>query len=161
MIYTVNTTNGYRMKISLLLEREPFAEILEKTLVSFLSDYYRKSYRVKWYSGYPKISKIIKRGEQPWLCNPDLNAIFAIWADSKVFCPVKSEFSTHPKLWRSHIQRMYVELATRKAFRRWFSSYAISISPPVPDANSILIVGGNHKIRIINHKAKTVYVIFH
>lgn len=147
------------MKISLLLQREPFAEILEKTLASFLADYYQRPYQVKWYSRRSEISRIVKRGAQLWLCNPYLNAIFTATADPEVFAPVKSEFSTHPSPWRTHIQRVYVKLATGKALKRWFCSAAIGVSPPIPDAVNTLIVGGNHKIRIINHKTRTVYVI--
>lgn len=147
------------MKISLLLEREPFAEIFEETLASFLTNYYQKPCRVKWHSKRPDCFKISNQNEQVWLCNSSLNSIFIAGANIKIFDPIRSEFSTHPNPWRSPVHRIYVDLATAKLFRKLFCSFFISITPPIPDAENTLIVGGNHKIRIINHRTKTVYVI--
>ena len=43
------------MRISLLLQREPFGEIVERTLATFLESWTGQPHEVRWYGGRPRL----------------------------------------------------------------------------------------------------------
>lgn len=145
------------MRISLLLQREPFGEIFEKTLSDFLRSYFGQFYTVKW----RKASSLANSGtnKQIWLCNPYLNAIFVLGAHKQTFLPVIQEFSRSTKWWRRPIQKLYIELSTKQWTCKWFASYVIEISPPLKKAEHFLILGGNHHIRLLDYNEGKAFVI--
>ena len=146
------------MKISVLLEREPFDRIFEITLASFLTDYSKRSHTVSW-SNKKLVSKDLKPS-QKWLCNSLLNSIFVKGVNLSVFDSINSEYKTNPmKPWRSKFQRFYLFLSQHKITAPIFSNYQINISPPLEDSNNKLIIGGNTKIRLIDVSQGRVYVI--
>lgn len=136
------------MRISLLLRREPFGEILEKTLSAFWSNQQKRVVEVKWYSGSKPSS--CQESEQIWLVNAYLNAIFTPGAAPEIFDPVKKEFSRSLSWWKRSIQKIYVALALSGGTARWLSHARLGVTPPVPNARNLVIVAGNHKIRILD-----------
>ena len=146
------------MRISLLLEREPFGSILEKTLTTFWSQQLRRETSVQWHPGSaPK--NTASKNNQVWLANIYLNAIFTPSTTQEIFDPVKKEFSRNLSWWKRPFQRAYVTLASSKTAARLLSQAWLSVTPPVPNAKNLLIVAGNHKIRILDRYAGVAYSI--
>lgn len=147
------------MRISLLLQRESFGAIFTETLKDFFEEQYGISYQIRWYEKNPGIAKIAREGFYPWLCNPMLNVTFAPGVALKAFEPAKNEFSRSLSWWKIIPQRLYVAMATRPPFYHFFASSALGIRPEVKDKYHLLIVGGNHRIRILNHQTGEVFVV--
>lgn len=146
------------MKISLLLEREPFDKIFEKTFSNFLSDYTNYSHNVKWYP--KKHNKQYTTSGQKWYCNPLINSIFVKGAKPAVFDSISREYSHNPlRPMRSLIQKLYLSFSKNKLMAPLMAKYVIEIFPPIEDAKNKLIIGGNTKIRIIDVTNKKVFVI--
>ncbi len=145
------------MKISLLLERENFKEIFEKTLETFLEDFTGIKHEVNWYS---KQHGNFLHLSQKWYCNPLINSIFLKGANPNIFDSITGEYSHNPlRPWRSPIQKLYIYFSKHKYFASKMAKYVIEISPPIDNGKNKLIIGGNTKIRLIDRKAKKVYVI--
>ena len=146
------------MKISTLLQREPFAKIFEKTLASFLEDLTKRPHIVKW--GIKNKFNKVRNTTQQWYCNSLINSIFVKGANLSVFDSINGEYKTNPmKPWRSKFQKFYLLLSQHKITAPIFSNYQIYISPPLEDSNNKLIIGGNTKIRLIDVSKGRVYVI--
>ena len=143
------------MRISLLLEREPFGQILAATLAWFWSERYGAPYRVEW---VPRTVATIP-GAQTWYCNPHLNAIFTQDATNVVFGPARGEFGRATSVLRRPAQALYVRAATSRAFARRLAWPALQVTPTVPDADSILILGGNNRIRLIDFLSGESHVV--
>lgn len=147
------------MRISLLIQREPFGAILEQTLAAFLETWRGAPHQVHWYAGRPKLAAIRQRGQQPWLCNIYLNAIFTPDADPRLFDPIRREFTHSPVWWRRPAQRAYVELGVSPFTARWLAQAGVGIVPALPNAEQLLIVAGNHKIRLLDYAQDACYGI--
>lgn len=144
------------MRISLLLKREPFPRILERALADFLTKRYGTTYTVTWQD-----KRVVgkSRTGQEWLCNFYLNCFFVHDVKKVVLLPVILEFSRSTKQWRIPVQRIYVWLATARFTNRLFAAARLIIAPPLEDAESMLIIGGNHHIRLLDYVPKCCYVI--
>jgi hypothetical protein len=146
------------MKISVLLDREPFDKIFEETFTAFLSDFFSYPHTVSW-----KKKKIIpgyKQITQQWLCNPLVNSIFVNGANQNIFNSINGEYAYNPlKPWRSKFQKFYLFLSQNKITAPILSKYIIDISPPIKGSENKLIIGGNTKIRLIDVVEGRVYVI--
>jgi hypothetical protein len=145
------------MRISLLLQREPFAHILEKTLQKFLEEQFQREFVVKWHLGKPSRRKIKDHGS--WLCNYYLNAIFAPNVERYVLRPAKKEFARSDRAWRTPLNRIYFALATSKPLARHFAGASLEITPALPGAQNLLIIAGNHHIRILDYSRSCCFVI--
>ena len=145
------------MKIADLLQREPFGEILERTLAQFLSDRFDGQRQVHWNVKSPL--QRFKKNERLWHCNPYINAIFTSNTAPMTLEPVRREFEHSLIGWRRPMQRAYVHWATHSPTASWFASYQVSITPPVPKAEQILIIGGNHRLRVFDTSDQRVYVL--
>lgn len=145
------------MRISLLLEREPFGEILERTLERFLPSLTGCPHTVTWYPRNPGVGALGRLGQQPWLVNTYLNAIFAPSAEPETLAPVVQEFARSTRWWRRPLQHAYVTLASRSPTSSVLAQAALGIAPPLPEPEARLIVGGNHKIRLLDHRRKRAY----
>lgn len=143
------------MRISLLLQREPFGEILEKTLGDFLRSRFGQPYEVKW----RKASSLANSNSQVWLCNPYLNAIFIPEARKEVLLPVIREFSKSAVWWRRPFQKVYVDLAVAPTTCKCFARAAVEISPLLKNAEKILILGGNRHLRLLDYNEGAAFVI--
>ena len=145
------------MKISLLIQREPFGEILARTLSDFFQSRFGVPRMVEWWetqsSGNPNSNS------QIWFCNPYLNAIFVPEVRKEVFLPVIQEFSRSTKWWRRPFQKVYVDLSAAPMTRRWFARAALEISPPLAGAENLLMLGGNHHIRLLDYNEGVAFVI--
>ncbi len=137
------------MKISLLQKREPFEKILATTLSEFFYSKDKNNVTVKWNKD--------KRGN--WLVNSHLNAIFSVRANEIVFSQIKKEFSRSLVCWKRLFQRQYVFFATNPQTAKIFATASLSISPQLLDEENIIIIGGNHHIRLLNYATNTAYVI--
>jgi len=146
------------MKISLLMEREPFDKIFEETFTSFLNDLTNSPHKVKWYPRNHKKQKTVS--VQRWYCNSLINSIFVNGAKPTVFDSISGEYSYNPlRPWRSLIQKLYLNFSRYPITGPSLSKYIIEISPPINDAINKLIIGGNTKIRMIDIADRNVYVI--
>ena len=146
------------MKISTLLKREPFGEIFEKTLKSFLDYNHNSKYNVKWNLKHSHIVK--SNSQQLWYCNPYINSIYVSNVNLDVFNSINGEYYYNPlKPWKSFFQRIYLFISQSKMFRILMSKYIINISPGIHNACNKLIIGGNNKIRLIDIDKQKVYVI--
>lgn len=149
------------MRISLLLKREPFGEILERTLESFLPNLTGTEHHVQWAERPAALIRSTTNGSthQVWVCNPYLNAIFSRSAKATVLEPVIKEFRRSTVRWRRPLQSAYVSVAVSKTLSSMIGNRSLVVSPEIPDGDDILIVGGNHKIRLIQKERGTAYGI--
>ena len=146
------------MKISVLLNREPFERIFETTLASFLKDYFKKSFSVKWCNKKSFSNEL--KSSQKWLCNSLLNSIFVKGVNHRAFDSINGEYMINPmKPWRSKFQRFYLSLSQYRVTAPIFSNHEIFISPALEDSKNKLIIGGNTKLRIIDLSEDRVYVV--
>ncbi len=143
------------MRISLLLEREPFGRILEETLPPLLSALGGRSHAVRWYGS----GRVDARDGQPWLCNARLNAIFRPAATDASFAPVVREFSRSVRWWSRPLQRAYVAAAIRRPTAAWLADGGMVVSPPLENADALVILGGNHRLRVVDGPAQVCHVI--
>lgn len=139
------------------MKREPFGEILERTLKRFLESQFGESFNVKWHSGI--ILKEQYSNNQLWFCNPYLNAIFISSIIKQNLLPLINEFSRSLVWWRRPFQKMYVGLATTRRIYRWFARATVEISPPLKNAENLLILGGNHHLRLLDYNKGKSFVI--
>ena len=146
------------MRLSLLLPREPFPVIFEQTLGRFLWSWTGQPYEIHWHPNRPLSAPNCRSGEF-WFVNIYLNAIFIPRADPPIFGPVKQEFSHSLVWWRRWPQRLYVDMATSPLMAKWLAHAGVSLTPALPQAERMLIVPGNHKIRLLDYGEKTVYAI--
>ena len=146
------------MKISILIEREPFKDIFEKTLTSFLNDFYDADHLVEWQPNEILVKH--SNSTQQWYCNPHINSVFIKGVNPNVFEPINGEYEYNPlRPWRSIIQRIYLFLAQSQLTAMMLSKYQVNISPPIKAAENKLIIGGNTKLRLIDVLEKKVYVL--
>jgi tRNA A-37 threonylcarbamoyl transferase component Bud32 len=146
------------MRISELFSREPFDEIVEQTLKRFWEMQYSQLIQVTWQNGFPKANSTANYSQR-WLCNFYLNAIFRPGASSFIFAPVRKEFSRSRSFWIRPLQKVYVLLASNKYTSSWFAHAYLDVSPPIQDSMGLLIVAGNHKIRILDRRNGRTYAI--
>ncbi|MCB9130523.1 MAG: phosphotransferase [Anaerolineales bacterium] len=141
------------MRISLLLQREPFGQIVEQTLARFWSERHGQPYYVEWRMAAPITPDRSVPAAQTWFANIYLNAIFTADAQPAVFDPVRREFSRSTTWWKRPAQQIYTALALGQPSARWLTQARLAVSPPVPDAGNLLIVAGNRKIRLLDRRA--------
>ena len=143
------------MRVSLLLQREPFAEILEKTLADFFESQLGEPCQVVWREG----GRAQSSGKQSWLCNPYLNIIFRPDIREEPLLPAIYEFSRSAKPWRTPLNKLYVALATNRISSRFFANAVFDIEPPVAHSELMVIIGGNHHIRLLDYHQRHCSVI--
>jgi hypothetical protein len=147
------------MRISLLLEREPFGKVLEKTFAEFLSERFGRVFGVKWKIGrvWPHLSA--DNTAQVWLCNPYLNAIFVPNVRKQVLLPIIQEYSRNRVGWKRPLQKGYVATAIRPVSSWFFATYRLDVTPGLEHPENFLLMGGNNHIRFHDYEAGKAYVI--
>lgn len=139
------------MRLSLLLDREPYGSILEQTLSRHWSEESGDAVSVHWAHPAP--------GDQIWRGNIYLNFFSVEGVDPACFEVITREFGHSRVAWRRAMQSAYVQAAIRPPTRRWLSQVCFGISPHVPKAEEMLVIGGNRRIRIIQPSAARSVVI--
>ena len=84
---------------------------------------------------------------------------FTPGVEPDVFDPIRREFARSVTPWQRPLQRAYVSLATSPLGAPRLAQVGVGISPPLPNAEHLLIVPGNHKIRILDRHNGVVYNI--
>lgn len=128
------------MRISHLLQREPFSEILSRTIERHWRARHGKDIRVQWGKGGTG---------QRWWGNSYLNFFAGADVPSSAFEVLRREYSHSRVRWRRPLQRGYVRLATTHPSLRWFSNVQFSVSPSLANTHDLLILGGNHRLRLL------------
>jgi hypothetical protein len=141
------------MRISYLLRREPFGEILETTCTTYWSQVLGHKVEVSWGKNNTTYSHI-------WRGNIYLNFFCVDDVDPDCFEIIKREFRHSPKRSRRLLQAAYVHAAVRPPTRNWLSQVQFSVSEELPLAREQLLIGGNRRIRII-HPAKGKSMVIH
>jgi hypothetical protein len=144
------------LRISLLLQREPFGSILETTLSRFWSNRSGGECAVRW---IPGSETGVQPGEQVWSCNPYLNAIFASGARAETFEPVSMEFARATRFWKRPLQWAYVRAATSSSLASRLAWKALAIAPALDRAPQLLLLGGNNRIRLLDREHGLSYVV--
>lgn len=140
----------YKMKISLLLAREPFTVIFEETMERHLAVVSGRPCRVRWRERTLRERLALKTQAQEWLCNPLINAIFAPNARRQVLDLPRRWYGTGPTLAKTWAQRAYVTAATSFFGRSVLAGPAIVIDPMPANASALLITGGNTRLRMFD-----------
>lgn len=147
------------MRISLLLQREPFGAILERTLAQFWTEELEQEVTVHWEGDGLATTCLPTATLQTWLVNSYLNAIFVMDANRAIFDPIRREFSRSPAWWRRPAQQAYVTAALSPFGARWLAQARMQVNPAIPQAQQTLIVAGNHKIRLLDWASRRSYGI--
>ena len=137
------------MRISYLLNREPFGQILTNTLEQFWAHRYGCEYRIDWIPQQLNIEKPFKVGSSHGLgiyFKCDLCSEFR----PETFRPIRAEFGYSLSLWRRPLQKLYVHLASSKPGALFFSRVGLNVKPAIDAAHQLMIVAGNHKIRVLD-----------
>ena len=145
--------------MSLLLDREPFGEILTETLTPFWSRLHGQPMQVDWLWNPPRRQLSGNGDDFRWLGNVYLNAIFPAGINSQALEPIRREFSRSVVAWRRPWQQAYVALALAPRSARWFTHAVLRVAPVVESFRQQVIVPGNNKIRILDRQADSVYGI--
>lgn len=129
------------MRVSILLQREPFGELLARTLAPYWSAEAGRTVDVRW--AQPAA------GDQVWQGNIYLNFFCVPGVNPRCFDVIVREFGFARAAWRRGLQSAYVRAAVTPPFRSWLSQVRFGVSVPVADAESKLVIGGNRRLRII------------
>lgn len=149
------------MKIQQLLQREPFGDILEKTLSRFLSGRFGRVYNVRWrrLQAFESLRHPRAANPETWYCNPFLNAIFSARADRSVLDLVRESYIRTPFYFRRYPQQLYVTLATQRATAPLLATHVLDINPRLDGQENMLILGGNNRIRLLDLKMRRTWDI--
>lgn len=147
------------MRLSLLLEREPFGAILERTLARHWKDRTGVAHAVRWFSRNPGSAAIRAEGLQPWLGNLYLNFFATEDAPASAFANLRREYSRSLTWWKRPAQQAYVNLATQPFFRSRLAQVALGVSPAVVNAADCLVLGGNNRLRLLHVRQRTTTVV--
>jgi hypothetical protein len=138
------------MRISLLLRREPFGEILGETLARHWSETNGETQRVEWGR---------KATGQRWWGNSFLNCFAAAGTPPEAFEVLRREYSHAPVWWKRAGQRVYVAAGTRFPTLRLLSNISFTVTPGLAEAGRMLVLGGNHRLRLLHPGEQSSTVI--
>lgn len=126
---------------------------MEATLARYWSAHHGIIHRVTWQDG-KFLSKHDNQREpqQRWYCNKWLNVVFTPRTETEAFDPIRREFSHSLSRWRQPIQKTYVTLATSPGISRFFTHMVMYVTPPVATNRHQIVVPGNHRIRVLDHR---------
>lgn len=141
------------MKISLLLEREPFPAIFEETMARYFSAVSGAPTRVAWRKRTVRERLFQGRNGEDWLCNTLVNAVFHPFASKEAMALPRHWYGRGGSLARTIMQQGYVRAATSQITRGMVAPYAITIDPCPAQAAHCLIAGGNTRLRLFDFKS--------
>lgn len=137
------------MKISLLKQRENFQEILKNTLEKYFFSPSEMSCQVSTYSNDNSTRFII---------NDLLNVIYPYKMNRRELSVLVKEFTWNKNVFLMIAQKVYCYLSVRSPFERIIGD-DLYISNSIQDLSNIVIIPGNHSVRIINVIDNTCTVI--
>ena len=143
------------MRICLLMQREPFDDILAATLQRFWRQMHDQCVDVRWI--WKPTSRRTPDHSIDLLCNIYLNAIFPASTGNGALEPIRREFSRSVSRWRTPIQKAYCRLALSPKLAHWFTHAVLRVSPPLASVTHQVIIPGNHKIRILERNNECSY----
>lgn len=141
------------MRISLLEKREPFLKILAETLSEYWTNIYGERSTIDYHKkGTAKGNNFCFYG------NRYLNFFALSQTPRSVFTVLIKEYGRSPSFIKRPIQQLYVWLATSKFWMPFFAQIKMNIHPQLPIMRNQIILGGNHRIRILtpNEKSSTI-----
>lgn len=138
------------MKISLLKERENFDEILIKSLSQFLENKYKWTGELG-FSFIPNTKKFI--------VNDLLNIFYPASISRNKLAPLTQEFSWNPNPIKTLLQKIYIFVSVRFPLEKYLSSSAFYISDNQGVLDGVVIIPGNHSIRLVNINTNICTVI--
>ena len=121
------------MKINLLVKRESFLEIFQKSTTDFLQEKYSDS-------SFTDIKYIV---------NDYLNIVYPVDIKRNELVNLVSEFKYHSSFYRRTLQTIYSFLAIRRPMEIIASSKSIFISMPI-NLKGWVFIPGNHSIRVVD-----------
>lgn len=145
------------MRMSELLKREPFGEVLEDALSRYCV-YKNISNTVTWICRQPFLVKN-DTNCQVWYANIYTNALFTNKCRVSAFEPFKREFSTSLVWWKVFLQKLYVKAAFSKIFSPLLSQGTLLLSPGIQNCSNTVLIPGNHKIRVLDFDTNCCYSV--
>lgn len=141
------------MKIEQLLQREPFGEIIERTLTAFFAEYFGDRYHVAWRP--IRLAERLATWASPadgttYFCNPYLNILMPERFDASVGEFVRSNYGYTPFRSRRYLQYLYVEAAVSPIAFRVLATHVLEVTPALPESSALVILGGNNRLRLID-----------
>src|SRR6185295_12302694 len=86
------------------------------------------------------------------------NAIFRPPVDPAELRPVMEEFGRSTIWWRRPLQRAYALTATRRPLAGLLAGPRLGVTPSVPGADALVVLGGNHRLRLLDPRARLAHV---
>lgn len=147
------------MRTSLLIEREPFGEILAATLRTHWNHRHGAGHEVRWFPGRPGRDRREDGGAQIWSGNIHLNFFAAAGTPPEHFEVLRREYGRSMQPARRLVQAAYVWLACREPLRSRLAQVAFSVRPGVPEAGETVVLGGNRRLRLLHPRRGTSTVV--
>lgn len=141
------------MRTSLLLQREPFGDILRNTLGRYWAARMGCDYDVQWHARTPRRNELSRAGRQGWFGNIYLNFFATPGTLAETFEVLRREYGSSSQWWRRIPQAAYVNLACHPAFMPRLAHVAFSLAPAAPEGGASLVLGGNRRLRFLHPQA--------
>src|SRR5207245_9689949 len=75
------------------------------------------------------------------------------------FCSVYRDLSRVLRWWTRLLLRAYVAAAILRPTAGWLADGQLGFSPPLENGDSLVILGGNHRLRVVDGPAQVCHVI--
>lgn len=134
----------------MLLKRESFLPILEKTLENYFNSLIADEYTVtcSYRSLFSRLS--LPSSRTSFLCNPAINAIFSPNCYHQVLSLPRIWYSCDNRFPFKILKILYLLAATSRFSRFLFCPILVDIFPAPQHSEHLLIVGGNTRLRIFD-----------
>ncbi len=107
----------------------------------------------------PRRADLLNSKKGLWLCNPVLNAVYSVRARAQVFETPWREYLGGPSALQVIPHAGYLLVATSPIGRALIASHHVRIEPELEGAESLLILGGNTRLRLFDHRRGEVTTI--
>lgn len=134
------------MRVEQLLKREPFGEVLERTLAGYWGHRGSGPVSVTWHGSGPIRGS--RQGER-WYGNLYTNAFARKGTPASSFEALRLEYGRSLSWWKRDLQALYVRAATAERTMPYLAQVGFSCAPAAPERPSTIILGGNHRLRLL------------
>ena len=107
--------------------------------------------QIRWESGAFRKSDLLRRKDGLWLCNPTINALFSVRAAAKVFETPWREYLRGPNPIATASHAVFLLASTAPVARALMASHHVRIEPDLDGAEEVLILGGNSRMKLVDH----------